>query len=275
MPGVTVLSRARPDYEPPGIHAGDFLVAPSFEAGVGYDSNVLGGPGSPGSWTLGTHPLLRVTSDWSRDAVAGVLGLDDTRYLDAPRQSRTDATMVLGGTKLIGRDQLTVAVAYLDLHEDRSALDALPSDTPVGLTLTDARVGYTLALDRLSLTPNLEVSGYRYDNTTIMGVPASQAYRNRDVLAGGLTARYELMARQRRCCSLSAAPERITSCSRRASRRAIPPGRWCWSAWPTTATRSGATACCSAGRSGTSPPAPIARMTRRWPRRRRSGARAA
>ncbi len=196
MPGVTVLSRARPDYQPPGIAAGDFLVAPSFEEGVGYDSNVLGGPGSPGSWTLGTHPSLRVSSDWSRDAVAGVLGVDDTRYLDAPRQSRTDATMMVGGTKLIGRDTLTVAFAYLDLHEDRSAIDALPSDTPVAFSLTDARIGYTLALDRLSLTPNLEVSGYRYENTTIMGAPASQSYRNRDVLAGGVTARYALMERR-------------------------------------------------------------------------------
>jgi hypothetical protein len=196
MPGVTVLSRTRPDYAPQGIRVDDFLISPSFEEGVGYDSNVLGGPGSPGSWTLGTHPSVRVASDWSRDSVAGVLGVDDTRYLDAPQQSRTDANLVMGGTKLIGRDQLTVAVAYLDLHEDRTALDAVPSDTPVGFSLTDARVGYTVALDRLSLTPNLEVSGYRYDNTTILGVPASQSYRNRDIVAGGLTARYELMPLQ-------------------------------------------------------------------------------
>jgi len=196
MPGVTVLSRTRPDYAPLGIHVDDFLVSPSFEEGIGYDSNVLGGPGSPGSWTLGTHPSVRVASDWSRDSVAGVLGVDDTRYLDAPQQSRTDANLVMGGTKLIGRDQLTVAFGYLDLHEDRTALDAVPSDTPVGFTLADARVDYTVALNRLSLTPNLEVSGYRYDNTTILGVPASQSYRNRDVMAGGVTARYELMPRQ-------------------------------------------------------------------------------
>jgi hypothetical protein len=196
MPGVTVLSRARPDYAPDSIRADGFLLDPSIEEGVGFDSNVLGGRGAPGSWVLGTHPSLRVTSDWSTDAVAAVLGLDDTRYLDAPSQSRTDGSAAVGATKMIGRDTLTLGAAYLALHEDRAAIDALPSDTPVGFKLTDARVDYTLALDRLNVTPNLEVSNYQYAATTILGAPASQAYRDRNVVSGGVTARYELMPRQ-------------------------------------------------------------------------------
>jgi len=196
MPGVTVLSRARPDYQPPGIQADSFLVSPSIEEGLGYDSNVLGGPGSAGSWTLGTHPAVQARSDWSRDAMAGILGLDDTRYLEAPRQSRTDATAAFGGTLAIGRDELTLAAAYLDRHEDRTSIDALASDTPVAFTLLDARAGYTLALDRLALTPNLDFSKSQYSNTTILGAPASQAYRDRNILAGGVTARYEMMPLQ-------------------------------------------------------------------------------
>ena len=196
MPGVTVLTTARPDYQPPGIRVDDFLISPSFEEDLGYNSNVLGAPGSPGSWTLGTQPSVTARSDWSRDSVAGVLGIDDTRYLDTPRQSRTDATAVFGGTLAVGRDELTLAAAYLDLHEDRSAIDSLPSDTPVAFTLLDARADYTFNLDRFALTPNLEVSRYEYNNTTILNVPASQSYRDRDVLAGGVTARYEIMPLQ-------------------------------------------------------------------------------
>ncbi len=196
MPGVTVLSRARPDYQPPGIAVDSFLVSPSIAEGVGYDSNVLGGPGSPGSWTVGTHPAVQVKSDWSTDAVAGILGLDDTRYLDTPSQSRTDGTAAFGGNMAIGRDELTLATAYLASHEDRSSIDALPSDTPIAFKLFDARIGYTVTLDRLSLTPNLDFSNYQYSNTTILGAPASQSYRNRNVIAGGVTARYEIMPLQ-------------------------------------------------------------------------------
>jgi hypothetical protein len=79
MPGVTVLTRTRPDYQLPGIPVDSFLVSPSIDESLGYDSNVLGGPGSPSSWTLGTAPTVTVRSDWSRDSVAGVLGLDNTR----------------------------------------------------------------------------------------------------------------------------------------------------------------------------------------------------
>jgi hypothetical protein len=59
----------------------------------------------------------------------GILGLDDTRYLATPQQSRTDATAVFGGTLAVGRDELTLAAAYLDRHEDRTSIDVLPSDT--------------------------------------------------------------------------------------------------------------------------------------------------
>ncbi len=196
MPGVTVLSQPRPDYQPPGIPIDSFLVSPSIEEGLGYDSNVLGGPGSAGSLTLGTHPSVTARSDWSSDSPVGILGLDDTRYLATPKQSRTDATAAFGGTLAVGRDELTLAAAYLDRHEDRTSLDALPSDTPVAYTVLDVRAGYTLVLDRLSLTPNIGLSRYQYSDTTIMGVPSSQSYRDRDVLAGGVTARYEIMPLQ-------------------------------------------------------------------------------
>ena len=196
MPGVTVLTRKRPDYQPPGIRVDSFLISPSIDESLGYNSNVLGSASSPSSWTLGTAPSVAARSDWSRDSVAGVLGLDNTRYLDTPQQTRTDATAAFGGTLAVGRDELTLAAAYLDQHEDRTALDAVPSDTPVAFRLFDARADYTVALVRLSVTPNLDLSNYQYSSTTILGVPASQSYRDRNVLSGGVTARYEIMPLQ-------------------------------------------------------------------------------
>lgn len=196
MPGVTVLSRVRPDYEPPGIRWDGMVFHPEMQETAGYDSNVLGGTHPTGSWELGSHPSLSVGSDWaSGDAAGAVLGLDDTRYFDVPRQSRTDGTVAAGGTLAIGQDRLTLAAAHLWLHEDRTALDALPSDTPIPYSVDDARLSYTWVMDGLALTPNAEFQHYSYDNTTILGRGSSQAYRDRDVLLGGLTARYELMPR--------------------------------------------------------------------------------
>ncbi len=192
-PGVTVASRARPDFDQPGVRLGSFLLHPKWDQGLGYDSNVFGSSsGALGSWIVGTHPSLLVASDWSRNSVAAYVGADDLRYLELPHQSQTNWTASLGGSLAVGRDTLTVAVAHFSLHQPRTDIDALPSDTPVAYQVNDVRMGYTIAWDRLSITPSLAFTTYRYDETTIMGVPTSQDYRNRDVLQGAVTTRYEL-----------------------------------------------------------------------------------
>lgn len=189
-PGVTVRSRLRPDDEPAGMHIGSFVLRPQLESGVGYDTN----PGSAdhGSWFVRNQPSLWFGSDWSRDALGGYVSAADTRYLDRPRQSRTDLTISLGGALDIGRDRLSIGFAHLTQHEDGNRLDALRTDRPIAFTLDNARISYTANFDRWSLTPSIELSQWRFDATTIRGAPASQRYRDRDVVQGAVTLRYEI-----------------------------------------------------------------------------------
>jgi hypothetical protein len=192
-PGVTVASRSRPEFDPAGVRVGSFLLHPQWDEGLGYDDNVFGsGDSKRGSWMVGSHPSLLIGSDWSRNSLGGFVGVDDLRYLDQPSQSRTDWSALLGGTVAVGRDQLTLGVAHFSLHQPRTDLDALPSDTPVAYRVDDVRAAYTISLDRVSVTPSLGFSAYRYDATKILGVPTSQAYCDRNVVQGAVTTRYEL-----------------------------------------------------------------------------------
>src|SRR5689334_17438225 len=179
-PGVTVASRQRPNSDPAGVRVGSFVLHPLVDEGLGYDSNVFGGGGnrSPGSWLIGTHPSLLIGSDWSRNSIGAYVGVSDLHYLDQPRQSFTDWTTSLGGTFSIGRDQLTVAASHLQLHQPRTDLDALPSDTPVAFQVNDVRASYLVPWGRFSVTPSLSFTTYTYEATRIFGVPASQAYRD-------------------------------------------------------------------------------------------------
>ena len=190
-PGVTVQSRSRPAFDPLGIRAGPFLLWPRLEESIGYDDNVLGSAVRRGSWSAGTRASMLAGSDWSRDAVGAYVSLSDTRYPGLPAQGRTDATVSVGGSLDIGRDRLTLAAAHLEQHQDRTQIDAVASDRPVAFRVDDARVSYTAGFGRWSVTPNLEASAWRFANTTILGVPVSQAYRDRTVLLGGVTLRYE------------------------------------------------------------------------------------
>ncbi len=192
-PGVTVASRLHPDFDPSGVRVGSFLLHPQIEEGLGYNSNLFGsGSGALGSWLVGTHPSLLIGSDWSRNSLSAYVGADDLRYLDQPAQGYTNWTAALGGTFSVGRDLLTVAVAHFSLHQPRTDLDALPSDTPIAYQVDDVRASYRIALNRWSVTPSVAFSSYRYAATTIDGTPTSQSYRDRNVVQGAVTTRYEL-----------------------------------------------------------------------------------
>jgi hypothetical protein len=157
-PGVTVRSRARPDSETAPIHAGNLRVKPSIEETIGYDDNVLSGQNRRGSWLTTTGGSILIGSDRSRHAFGAYFSATDTHYAEQPRQSRTDGSVSVGGALDIGRDRLTLGLAHLSLHEDRSELNALASDRPVAFRIDDARLSYTTSFDRLTVTPEVEIS---------------------------------------------------------------------------------------------------------------------
>ena len=55
-PGVTVLSRTRPEYDPLGMHAGDALIKPVLAESLGYDDNLFGAPRARGG-SVARSPL--------------------------------------------------------------------------------------------------------------------------------------------------------------------------------------------------------------------------
>ena len=191
-PGVTVQSRLHPETQPQGVRDGPWLLQSAWQESVGYDSNVLGGSAPLGSWTVNTQPSLLLSSTWSRAALGAYVELDNRRDLNAPGQNRTDGNASLGGTLNFGQDRLTLAAAEIDSHEDRTALDALPTDRPVPFQVQDLRASYAWTHGRWVITPNMEAAVWHYGSATILGVPASQAYRDRDVFQGGATVGYEL-----------------------------------------------------------------------------------
>jgi hypothetical protein len=190
--GVTVLSRLRTETEPLGLREGPFRLDPRLETTLGYDDNVLGGTSRRGSWLVRNQASSLLRGDWNGTAIGGYAQLADTRYPNLVGQGRTDGLVALGGSQEFGRDRLTLAGSYVATHQDRTDLDAIPSDKPVGLRIADTRAEYTLRSGAFAWTPHLAYAQWRFANTTIGGVPTTQSYRDRDVLTAGLTTRYEL-----------------------------------------------------------------------------------
>lgn len=192
--GVTVQSRARPEFDPLGFRYGEVTVRPLLGESVGYDDNIFGGPNRRGAWQIGTHPSVLTGIDGSGGNAAAFFSADDYRYLGQPSQNRTDGAAFLGGTIPVGRDKLTLGGFWLDQHEDRTALDAIPSDRPVAFTVFSVRASYAAEFGRFTATPSIEFNRWRFDNTTILGVPVSEAARDRTTTRTGVTLGYGWMS---------------------------------------------------------------------------------
>ncbi len=195
-PGVTVRSRAHPEYDYRGVRVGTFLIRPEVTESAGYDSNVLGTAEGRGSALVLTRADLRASNELSRYGITAGLGLTDYRYLDLPKQSYLDWTASLGGTYNLGRDTAALSYEHSVLHETPRDLDAPLLDAPIAFRLDTLRAAYQVQFARTSVQPELTVARFDYDNGTVAGVPYLESQQNRVVVAPGLIGRYELAERR-------------------------------------------------------------------------------
>jgi hypothetical protein len=192
--GVTVRSRERPAFSSLGIRVDTVTVRPLLDFSFGYDNNIFGGPTHRGAWEIATRPSVLIGTEGSSGSAGFYASADDVRYLGVPSQGRTDGSVFIGGTTNFGRDTLTVGAGYLARHEDRTALDALPSDRPVAFTVANVRASYAAGFGPFTVTPSIDLNRWRFDNTTILGVPVSEAARDRTTVQPGVTLRYNWMS---------------------------------------------------------------------------------
>lgn len=190
--GITVGSRLREEQAPVGLRDGPWQFFPGLDLISGFDTNPAGQPSRQGSWRATIAPSLGVAGDWSTLQLAFQAGVSHTAFSGLPAQNRTDGNVALGGSADLGRDRLNLAASYVSTHQDRTELDALPTDRPVPVQVGALRASYDLRDGRWIWSPAIRASHWLYGGTTIQGAPVSQSYRDRSVLQGGLTLRYEL-----------------------------------------------------------------------------------
>lgn len=190
--GVTVLSRLRPLYDQPGVRIGAYTVNARLDESVGYDSNITGISRGPSSGFVKTSPSVTATSNWSRDRIGLSASMDNYSYFSAPAQNYTNYNVSVGGGYTIGRHDLNVGYSHFRQHELGTDIGSVASTSPVAYDVDDIRTDYTIDAGRFSIVPNVDFRLYQFGNALVLGQPANQQYRDRTVLSGGVTTRYEL-----------------------------------------------------------------------------------
>jgi len=92
----------------------------------------------------------------------------------------------------VGRDQLVLGGAHLDLFQTARALNGLAIDRPGRYRVNNARASYTWRSGRLSVAPGLSLSDTTYDDVFVGGRRVVQRYRDRLATEGNVTTRWQL-----------------------------------------------------------------------------------
>jgi hypothetical protein len=188
--GAEIPERPRTEYDPLGIHLGNFTIQPRLNETLSYDSNVLGTQPSTGSAVIRTAIQTDVNSTGQGSVIGGSFGVSDNRYLDLPSQDFTDYNISLGGSHEFGQDKLTLAGSEAYLHQLATDIDSSAVNQPVGYYATDLRAAYDTSYLRWHFEPNLEYLGYRFDSTSSANGAFDQKVLDRNTYSGSLTVRF-------------------------------------------------------------------------------------
>lgn len=195
-PGVTVLSRQRPGYDPLGVRFGDWSVNATLAETAGDNTNVTGYDTGRASAFIDTRATADAAAQWVADRFAADMLLEDDAYLQQAHQSFANWTATLADTHTFGNDQATLAYSHLSLHQIASDFGALQADAPVPYQVDDLRAFGTVALGRFTLTPLLDLQYERDGDATVLGVPVSLSDQARTIVIAGAELRYALTDRR-------------------------------------------------------------------------------
>jgi len=191
--GVTVLSRARPEYDQPGVQLGGFTVRPQLNQSIFDNTNVNGTGGSnSGSWGSETLGSVTGASDWSRNSLQASLGFDHYSYFAMPTEDYTNWNVGIGGGYTIAGGQLRANYAHSTYNQLGTEIGTAQSEAPSQNTTDTGDISYDFNLGRVTITPSVDFSAYRLGDITVNGVKTSQAAFNRNVVAAGIVTRYAL-----------------------------------------------------------------------------------
>ncbi len=194
--GVTVASRAHPEYEPQGVRLGSFLITPILSESVGYDDNVTGTSKPRGSPLIETNASVNAAGGDSSTTIVSAISMDDVEYPQQSPLSYTNWQAALGVSHDFGQDMLNIGATHLNLNQTPGNLNVPGISEAIAYRVEDARATYTLDLGHFSLEPGLDVSYYDFDNGSVGSVDYLQTYRNRIVLQPSVIANYAFATRR-------------------------------------------------------------------------------
>ena len=166
--GVTVESRARPDYDPLGVRLGAFRLDTAVEAGAGYDSNLFGSKNNVVSDGYATEAgSIALASDWTRHAVGVSAAMQSRQYFSQNRLDWTDYSIGgFGRYDITAETNVELAYRHYQEHFDVYNFDvqAARIGQPVPYNSDEVQATGSTRFNRVGLLATGLYRTYRFDD---------------------------------------------------------------------------------------------------------------
>jgi hypothetical protein len=179
-------------YAPLGIRLGDFIISPTADIGIGYETDPFATANATASAVLQTDATLRASSDWARNSVSAYLAVDNSRYINLGR-SVTDWTAAAGSRIQVAEDVIDLGYAHINAVALPTDIGAFGQPRAVVEQNDDLRASYTIGVGRISLVPALQGDIFTFGLGGGGGgaLPEGDGLFDRDALTASLTANYQ------------------------------------------------------------------------------------
>lgn len=185
---VSVRDRARPEYDPLGLRFGGFDLNARLDLGVVSTDNLFASEsGEEDDIYYTVSPSARLSSHWSRHALAVSAGLNHATYSDHSNQNSDTGYIASQGRYDIGADtQINATARYAGEVEPRTNPDALTTGKPVEYTVSQASLSAQHTFNRFKVAAGVDTATYDYHDVGLV----DQDFRDvtQDTLTGSVEA---------------------------------------------------------------------------------------
>jgi hypothetical protein len=165
-PNVTIIDRPRPDFDPLGIRAGNFLIFPELFVGETYDDNIFAtSSGETDDFITVISPEVRAVSNFVRHRLGVTVGADIGLYLDESDENYEDYFGAVDGRLDIRRSTFLDARAGIGhFHEDRDDPEEAGGSEPTEYDRYDGELALNHTFNRLFTRLTGRVAVFDYDD---------------------------------------------------------------------------------------------------------------
>jgi hypothetical protein len=194
--GESVTQRPRPEFQPIGLHVGDFFWFPRGELDEAYNSNIFASPSPTHDFTTSLQPGFDLLSSFPRNALNLHGNATLQFYADHPAQNTQDGFLNVDGRLDVTAESSLSGSALVSHQHIAYGSPNAPGDVAQPVTYNDyaARISYVQRGLPFSYQADIGVNAAQYNPVPLVGGGTlSQSANDTTISEAALRASYEIV----------------------------------------------------------------------------------